>query len=183
MKLKTPKIKFIILLLFFMNVTNLLLAQSNELILIDQGYPNKMGIIASVPASVKVVELNSETNLWEQLLIELKKNDALRRIHLFAETTSDKIKLSENVVYQGNIITDEQKKSFTNAFFTTNEIDFLVYSCSLAANSSGTSLLKNIALLTRLNVASCQSCKSLNSDEFVFDFSTSGKVVTNNLFK
>ncbi|WP_111310092.1 DUF4347 domain-containing protein [Confluentibacter sediminis] len=183
MKLKILKNHFIIMLLFFMNGAAVLLAQSSELVLIDQDYPNKMGIIASVPASVKVVELNSETNIWEQLLRELKANDEFKSVHLFAETTTNKIILTGSNVNQGVLLTDAQMDGFAKADFITNKIDLLIYSCSLAGNDSGISLLKNIALQTRLNVASCRSCESLNSDEFSFDFSTARKVITNNLFK
>lgn|SRR5690606_14424990 len=184
MKLKIPNIKItLLLLLSLMNGATLLFAQSEELLFIDQNYPNKLSIISSVPISVKVVELNGQTNLWNQLIAELETNNAVKSIHLFAETKADEIILSQESIYIETRLSAKQIEGFSKANFTTNEIDFLVYSCTLAVNNNGKALLENIAQQTRFNVASCKSCEQLDSSEFEFDFSTADKVVNNNLFK
>ncbi|MBW8244917.1 DUF4347 domain-containing protein [Muricauda oceani] len=164
--------------LFFLLTLSVSIAQTDEAVIVDSDFPNRAGLIASLPVAVTMIESDAAANLAETLKQAMAENPSVKNIHLFAPSTETSISMGE-MAYTAEVL-DQQ---LTSSDFSTNrDITLYVYSCTLAKNPSGISLLENISSKTGFNVASCASCKELN-EEFKFDYSVRPLTITSNLFE
>ena len=175
-------------LVSFKKITNFLVfcliafkinAQSTDVVILDENFPNKNGLLASIPIQVDFFELSSTKTLPQVLTNVINPNSQVTNIHLFCNTDSESITIG-NTKYPTDTL-DEYLNELTIS--TTNDINLLVYSCSLAKSAKGVALLNVLATKTNMNVASSSSCETIDED-VQFNFSTSPLTTTiNTLFK
>ncbi|WP_422351204.1 DUF4347 domain-containing protein [Flagellimonas sp.] len=159
-------------------ITLNLSAQNSEIVIIDENFPNKNGLIASLPVDVKLIEANSQSSLQQTLETAVKAGTSIQNIHLFCNTDNSIITLGNQQYSTDNIVSNLDKMAFSGH----TPKNLLVYSCTLAKHAEGIALLEAIADETNLNVASCFSCETID-EELEFNFSTSPTLITSSLFK
>ncbi|HBU79251.1 MAG TPA: hypothetical protein DEF18_14220 [Muricauda sp.] len=171
------KVVLSFLLLFSLTLTTSL-AQTEDVVIVDSDFSNKGGLIASLPINVALIETKMSNNLAQTFKQALAENPNVKNIHLFAPSTDASINL-DGQPYNAETIA---KQFHPTDFQTHNPITVFVYSCSLAKNALGISLLETISSRTGFNVASCASCDDLK-DELMFDYSVRPLTATSNLFE
>ncbi|MDF0717463.1 DUF4347 domain-containing protein [Muricauda sp. 334s03] len=168
----------LIFLLFFSLSLGVSMAQTDDAVIVDTDFPNSGGLIASLPVNITLIEAKTSATLGETLKQALVKNPDVKNIHLFAPSADASINLGGQS-YTVEAIGEQLDPS---DFSANMGVTIFVYSCSLAKNAAGISLLENISSQTGFNVASCASCNDLN-EEFNFDYSVRPLTITSNLFE
>nr|WP_321413231.1 DUF4347 domain-containing protein [uncultured Allomuricauda sp.] len=165
-----------LILLFTVHVSN---AQSQEMAIVDVNYPNSSGLKASLPVSLGLIEVDSEKNLSRSIKQALVQNPEVTSIHLFLPTGNASMDIGGTTYGSNEIIEQFHAEEFMS---NNPNVTLLIYSCSLAKNAQGISLMEDISSVTGFNVASCSSCNDLN-EEFTFDYSVRPLTSTSNLFE
>ncbi len=165
------KTRFI--LSFFLFIFSLsIYAQQKNLIVIDNDYPNKESLIASVPKSEVIIQISLADNLWSNIYSLLVVDTEINNIHLFLKTTKNKFKIGNVEIgveeLKNNL--DIQKLGTIEA--SDKEKSLFVYSCSLANNSEGIKLLETVSIKTKFNVISAKGCLSIFDSNFDFNYSS-----------
>lgn len=153
-------------LLFLFLSLGVSMAQTDHTVIVDSDFPNSGGLIASLPASVTLIEAKTSTTLTETLKQALAKNSSVKNIHLFVPSTNTSIRIGGRS-YSAEAVANQLEAS---AFRTGSDVTVFVYSCELAKTPEGRFLLENIASGTGFNVASSSSCDEMG-EEMTFDFS------------
>jgi len=172
-----PKTALSFLLLFSLTLS-VSMAQTDDVVILDSDFPNSGGLIASLPVNVTLIEAKTSATLAKTLKQALAKNPNVKKIHLFAPSAD------ASIDFGGRSYTAEAlgQQLDPSDFSANTGVTVFVYSCSLAKNATGISLLENISSGTGFNVASCASCNDLN-EEFNFDYSVRPLNTTSNLFE
>lgn len=155
-----------------------LTAQNNDVVIVDEDFPNKTGLMASLPVTVQFFEINTGTTFQHALEKAFELNSNLENIHLFCTSGDSSITIGDKEYSMNNV-----SNSLNHGKFKVySNVNLLVYSCSLAKNTQGTTFLEALASETGFIVASCFSCETID-EELQFDFSTSSNFVSPTLFK
>lgn len=164
----------ILLLLCFSFYLN---GQSTDLVIIGKSFSNPISLKASLPVDVITMEVSYSNELLSNLKQALEDYPSLKNIHLFSETGTHSLQL-------GSDDFDVTDLNVSSSFFNdlenvkNNGINFFVYSCSLAGNEDGKTFLSELSNKTGFNVLSTANCNSVGGEDYVFDFSTSGNLIT-----
>ena len=152
---------------------------STELVIIGDSFENKISIKASLPINVVVLEVSYSDELLIGLRDALRDNPNITNVHLFSSTSNEGIELGNDIfnidtldTYSNLIagISESQKRS-------SNPLNLFVYSCSLSANANGLSFLNRLGNETNINVLSATNCDSIGDENFVFNYSSSNRVI------
>lgn len=174
-QLKMPKVILLICIVFLtLNLT----AQDADVVIVDENFSNKAGLLASLPVGTPVITTNSQVTLQQALESAITNPATKANIHLFCTSDDSSIVLG-NQSYSAENISSSLNQ---NIFAAVSEKCLLIYSCSLAKNQEGISLMETIADQTNMVVASCFSCESID-EELEFDFTTSPILISSSLFK
>ena len=180
MSLKSYQFKFVVKLLAFL-IGAAAVAQEKNLIVIDEDYHNKESILASVPVSETVLQVNSVHSIWDDVYTTLLNDTDIKNIHLFLKTNNSKFEINNAQIgveaIDGNL---SLQKIRTNDAIN-RETTLFVYSCKLANNTKGIELLNSISRETNFNVISSKNCTSIFDGSFNFNYSTKGNLVNTNL--
>ncbi|MBA4746890.1 MAG: DUF4347 domain-containing protein [Muricauda sp.] len=153
-------------LLLFSLTLSVSMAQTDEVVILDSDFPNSGGLIASLPVNVALIEAKTSVTLAKTLKQALANNPSVKNIHLFAPSSDASIDFGGRS-YTAAALGQQLDPS---DFSANTGVTVFVYSCSLAKNAAGISLLENIASGTGFNVASSSSCDEMG-EEMTFDFS------------
>ncbi|WP_127139013.1 DUF4347 domain-containing protein [Flagellimonas oceanensis] len=164
-------------LLFFSLSLGVSIAQTDDVVIVDSDFPNKGGLIASLPVNVTLIEAETSTTLAQNLKHAIADNPNLKSIHLFAPSAEASINLGGSS-YSAEAIGQQLNQE---DFQTDQNITVFVYSCTLAKSPEGRSLLENIASGTGFNVASSSNCDDMG-EELAFDFSIRPLSTTKTIF-
>ncbi|MCR9229057.1 MAG: DUF4347 domain-containing protein [Flavobacteriaceae bacterium] len=164
-------------LLFFSLSLGVSIAQTDHAVIVDSDFPNSGGLIASLPVSVTLIQAKTSASLAETLKQAIRANPSVKNIHFFAPSTDASINLGGKS-YTVEAIGDQLNPS---DFRTHTDVTVFVYSCTLAKNPEGRSLLENIASGTGFNVASSSNCDDMG-EELAFDFSIRPLNTTKTIF-
>ncbi len=163
-------------LILFLSVLNLQ-SQNKDLVVLDEEYASKNSILASLPVSTTILQINQGDNLWGELKTALVANPQISEIHFFLTTTASTIELGNTSMGLSDIEQDPVLTEIGNRVGTETDINLFVYSCTLANNAQGTALLREIGSKTHLNVLGSKSCTSIFDPQFLFDFSSKGETI------
>jgi len=168
----------ILLTLFFLLIGLLMSAQDKSLVVIDKDYTNKESLMASVPISVSILQVDPNDNIWAEIYSHLLEDTEINDIHLFLKTTSNNFEIGNT---QMGIDELQNSSELQNIGTIDKQRNLFVYSCSLANNNQGVQLLETLGLKTSFNVLSSKSCLSISDGNFNFDFSSKNQLIDTNL--
>ena len=152
-------------------------AQSIDLVIIGDSYPNKTSLKASLPVAVKTLEVSYSDELLSSLLKVVEEYPTVENVHLFSETEPTAIALGNDIFNEDALKTYSTILNGINDSGADREVKLFIYSCSLASNVEGLTFLNRLADEIGFNVLSASNCDSINEGEFAFDFSSSNTVV------
>jgi hypothetical protein len=160
--------------LFF--VVSLLKAQYTALMVIDKDYPNKTSLLASSPINVKILEVGDSATLWTKIHSTLSAEASITQTHLFLNTTESTITVGKDSLGLSDIESMTGLGLLKNLVTAARQIDLFLYSCSLAKNAQGLSLLNALGEQTNFNVLSASNCSTIFDGNFNFNFSSKNKL-------
>lgn len=169
MKLKFLHLKLTVILLFLV-CGNDLMAQTQDLIVIDKDYKQKEKLLTLLPASVSIIHLDGRSNPWKVIRETLEQNKSIKNIHLFAESASNSITMG-GIKYTEESIQAEGELSMLEGLYFGIHYQFLIYTCNLPATPEGLELIKKIGEVTYFNIAVSTTCKDV-FNQLTFDFTS-----------
>lgn len=132
---------------------------------------------ASIPVSTKVIQIGPEDNAWRKLKVFLHQVPTVDAIHVLLPSSSASLGTGASALAATDVNGSADFSAMAATMKQPSTVDFLVYSCQLADNSTGKDLLKAIDAATGFNVVSAVGCTSVLSPDFKFDYSTKNKLI------
>lgn len=175
------QIKYAIVLLFFINGSTLLFAQSFDLIVIDKDYAQKEKLLAKLPSNVSILNLNGSGNPWKIIRETLQQDPNLKNIHLFAEFGFKSL-LIGGIEYNEASLDTDFEIAMLEGLYTGTHYQLLLYTCNLASNSEGLDFMRKLGNGTYFNVAASTNCNDIFSSNLSFDFTTFEKLTVSSIF-
>lgn len=156
-------------------------AQSKSLVVIGDDYPNKESILASVPKSVKILQIDQNDNLWNEVYSVIIEDVQVIDVHFFLKTTDNEIEIGTNKMGIEELENSSDLQNLSAIVVSNRNPNLFVYSCSLASNPLGLNLLEIIGEKTLFNVLSSANCSSIFDSNFHFDYSSKNLIADTNL--
>ncbi|WP_175425636.1 DUF4347 domain-containing protein [Trinickia violacea] len=124
----------------------------NEVVFVDTNVTNYQELLTGLPANVKVVLLNPNSNGLEQIAQYVQQHPGIDAINLISHGAEGQVQVGNVLLDQGDIAQYSAVLAKIGAAMKPNG-DFLIYGCDVAAGSDGASLVHEISALSGLNVA------------------------------
>lgn len=182
MKIQTDQRFLSIILMLAIFFTTRVMAQSNELIIIDSNYSLKQQVLNRLPSDAPVLNLTTKAHPWETIRTYLEQNRSLRVLHLFAGTSHNAVEIG-GIDYDSSKVDQEFELSMLEGLYQGTNIQLLIYDCTIGSSYDGLSLIEKISEKSYLNIAVPTNCTSVFSDDLEFDYTTMNQPINNSIFK
>ena len=176
MKLKFTQVLFATIILFITG-REMAFAQSENLVVIDQGFAQKEKLLAKLPPNVSILNLNGASNPWKAIREKLKKDTKLKNIHLFAEANYNSIQIG-GINYNLKTVNTENEFGMLEGLYDGTHLQLLIYNCNLGTNNEGIKLIKAISEKAYLNIGVCTNCTSIFDSDFNFGYTTLNQLIS-----
>ena len=123
-----------------------------EVVFVDTNVTNYQELLTGLPANVKVVLLDPNSNGLEQIAQYVKQHPGIDAINLISHGAEGQVQVGNVLLDQGDIAQYSAVLAQIGAAMKPNG-DFLIYGCDVAAGNDGASLVHEISSLSGLNVA------------------------------